>query len=950
MSQNPSDYHSADGSMALSLNLIPEQGGLKTLPQPNVVSTLSGYTIIHIHKAPKYVNYIVKSSDGKKLSFINTEDGTLGENYTESYFSGRLVLTLTDRNTINDVTHVGNTIIVNATNGLHYLLWKDNFYTLLGQHLPELPISFGLKGESKYTKHSCYIGDASTVVGAIYRPSVGEEVHISNKTHINALSSVIGNANKFIAEKSVNDGKFLFPFLVRYAFRLFDGTTTMASSPVLMVTDSGVCPHAIVDSYNLTMVEYSIRSMLFDLNYLVQKNNSTKEDFLRWSDIIKSVDIFVSAPIYKYNQSGDVKGFSCYESEKRGYSISCPTVDRIPYRENPGTTDEYFKYFPNAQFLYGDNTRYSTKEYRGELSAYNGSGYEPSTDTRNTMGMEEIILPSFDDDDVIKDVNNKNLFYLVNSIDVQDLQFIDNSLPQNGRKKIPIEKGILGDSLYTRETLADDYNSHDLLSADVMHTYNSRLHLGNVKRKISDAFNASAYIPFTTTCKPFDDESASYIIPIGTKSKYTVYLHITEDGKDIVVKGDDAVLGFHGDYQFLYLYCNNNKAHKATIHSVKYNIDTADPSFTSVYELPLTKHDFLNGSFFFGGFDPGVCYGTIPSVSSDSDRTIDVPNKLYVSEVGNPFSFPVTGINTIGAGEIIGLASASREMSQGQFGQFPLYALCSDGVWALSTNDTGGYSAIQPITRDVCVNNKSILSTDRDVLFATSRGIIRLYGSQSECITDSVMSHKVVNFTDSTTGLKYISSLFGQLGITNASEMVLGSFESFLVNCQMIYDYMHQRIIAFNTGGKYAYVFSLNSGQWGIMQSTIASTVNSYPEAMAMDGNGHLVNFSTYVGSDIKGLFISRPIKLGVPDVIKTINTILQRGQFRDGKLCTALYGSRDLIHWNLVGSSQSHRIRNIRGSGYKYFRVAGVVKMKNDECLSGATIEFMPKHTNVAH
>ena len=36
-------------------------------------------------------------------------------------------------------------------------------------------------------------------------------------------NQVLAKINKFIAEESTQKGKFIFPFLVRYAYRLYDG-------------------------------------------------------------------------------------------------------------------------------------------------------------------------------------------------------------------------------------------------------------------------------------------------------------------------------------------------------------------------------------------------------------------------------------------------------------------------------------------------------------------------------------------------------------------------------------------------------------------------------------------------------------------------------------------------------------------------------------------------------
>ena len=50
-----------------------------------------------------------------------------------------------------------------------------------------------------------------------------------------------------------------------------------------------------------------------------------------------------------------------------------------------------------------------------------------------------------------------------------------------------------------------------------------------------------------------------------------------------------------------------------------------------------------------------------------------VPGKLRVSAVYNPFSFPQINTYTISSGSVLGMAAATAALSQGQYGEFPLY-------------------------------------------------------------------------------------------------------------------------------------------------------------------------------------------------------------------------------------------------------------------------------------
>ena len=320
-------------------------------------------------------------------------------------------------------------------------------------------------------------------------------------------------------------------------------------------------------------------------------------------------------------------------------------------------------------------------------------------------------------------------------------------------------------------------------------------------------------------------------------------------------------------------------------------------------------------------------------------------NKIYTSEVNNPFYFPVLGINTVGTGEIKGICSAAKALSEGQFGQFPLYAFTSEGVWALEVSSTGTYSAKQPITRDVCINPDGITQLDSAVLFPTDRGIMLISGSQTQCISEAINSECPFDALR----LPGFDKLHTMLGHEPATDKCLPTlpFTKFLKQCRMLYDYVHQRVIVYAPSITYAYVFSLKTNQWGMMFSNIVSHLNSYPDALVMDTKNAVLNFSVPITDTVKCLYVTRPLKLEAANVLKTVASVIQRGLFRKGNVSTALYGSRDLQNWHLVWSSKDHYLQGFRGSPYKYFRIAGVATLSPDENIYGASVEFTPRQTN---
>ena len=878
---SPSDYESPDGELAALIGLVPDEGNLKPIMPPNELFKLEGGKVIRfVHETSAFRHYIILDPATNIVSW--TDDGTAS---TQLY-------NFTKSRTIHNINAIGNTIVILADNGMHYFLWKSvsEGYLYLGTHMPECPISFGLLGSVEKT-------DKFSVSVSV--PQSQEELTEEQQDVV--TNPILAKVNKFIAEKSVNAGRFMYPFFVRYAYRLYDGSLTMHSSPILMPCCTSGCPLAPFKT--LTVNNGTIKSIndiviiaaFHELDYAV-KNSSKLDELKKWKDIVQSIDIFISKPIYTYDQNGKIKDLAAHGV---GSSTICKHVN---------------------QHHSIDKNRYPAKYAVRDMVGMFYNTY-PDEDRTLYLGLG---LPYKSDEQIEADLRSTSQFYYLQSIKLEDLK--------TERTKVPIETDYL-QSLVAREVMTDDYDSHDRLAPTYSFGYNAKLNITGIRKKLYSNYETGDMVCYSDAQIEAElfNESA-YLKP---NHNYRLYFFIKQEGKEIVVEGNSSALAI--DHEFFYLYYPNTNAYKVVINDVTAN---------TYKEYILERHGFLNGAYYFGGFSRFSAKGKeVSSVVATSNNEIYLPNKIYTSEVNNPFYFPVLGINTVGTGTILGISTAAKALSQGQFGQFPLYAFTSEGVWALEVSSTGTYSAKQPITRDVCINPDGITQLDSAVLFPTDRGIMLISGSQTQCISEAINSE----YPFDALRLPGFDKLHTMLGHEPATDKCLPtlSFTKFLKQCRMLYDYVHQRVIVYAPGITYAYVFSLKTNQWGMMFSNIVSHLNSYPDALAMDTKNAVLNFSVPVTDTVKCLYVTRPLKLEAANVLKTVASVIQRGLFRKGNVSTALYGSRDLQNWHLVWSSKDHYLQGFRGSPYKYFRIAGVATLSPDENIYGASVEFTPRQTN---
>ncbi len=874
----PSSYQTQDGTLDLCLDAVPENGALQPLSLPETIFQVgNNETVMYLHQTSAYTHYIIVNA---ATGSVRARDKKTGNSITVGTVSG-----------VTMFTSVGNTLMALATSGMRYFLFKADTATYedLGSHLPELPMAFGLEYEWKtsdkfsvdYSGHWLMYDQDGRGTG--FFNTFDDDCYTAGLPNSDYITqAVLAKANKFIADEATDAGRFIYPFFVRYAYRLFDGSCVMQSAPILMPCVTGCSPiplvtdakydgngdaHGYYKSWTLMMA-----GPVFDLTTKVLRDADIQE-LKNWSDIVKSVDIFISKPIYTYDINGtithndklDTVKFQIYGKEKDTATYTCANaVNKIAasYLSSMKVVDSYYCITP---------------------------------------------LPAKSDDAVTNDIKDTSNFFFLKSLKLEELTTTST--------KVDIKEDYL-QSLVNREQLTDDYDSHDTLIPEKAFAYNQRINLSGMSKKLFSGFWPQCLHTMQTA---------------GIYNVSDIWVYVKQDGKDVIVH-TQTPLADYGD--ILYFYYPNANAYKAVA------------KLNNVYqEFTLSNHSFLNGAYYFEGFSANRTEAAqVPSESADT--TIEQSSKVYTSQVNNPFYFPLGGINTVGVGKVLGISAAVKALSQGQFGQFPLYAFSTDGVWALEVGTDGLYKAKQPISRDVCVNADAITQMDSSVLFVTDRGIMRISGSTTECITDIIASEK----PDTITALPKAAALvelydkaLGNDGTqTDISSITVKPFGEFAEGCGIIYDYARQRVIVYNPSVEYAYIMSLKSGSWGMMRSNIRGTVNSYPEALAMvsdDGKPALADFDTVDGNGGVELIVTRPMKLGDSDVHKTVDAIIQRGTMLKDDVMQVLYASNDLDTWTIVWSSANAYLRGFSGTPYKYFRLAVIAKLEAGKVLAGCSL-----------
>lgn len=887
----PSDISAPDGTLCESINLISRNEEIVPIVPPKMIFESSG-TILGIHKTPlqDYYFQICESNNQRVFRYFYLD--TNGEPTGETQ-----LLSLGQDEQIINISFVGNTVIVSFLRlGLYYLLLKNDSYKTLGSKPPFLDISFGLTSSYKELDCTANIGGTFEWKGG-RRGGGGGYSTMTESQSATMINSVLGNYNKFIQEEVEDKNRFIMPFFVRYAYRLYDGSTYMASSPVLITpsTWQSMLASAEVDTHNHTSGTVIMPHHTFSeyINYKIQGYSSTldykimnSEDIEKWSDIVHSIDIFVSDPIYNYDQntqSADIEDPSHYQSS------------------------DYNDCYLKSNIV----------EIR-PLDIYQQSASFPSL-----VGCHAIFPVNKSKEDITAELEKKSIFYQISTIEIKDIP------ETHTREKVDIKEGVLS-VLQTQTALQDDYNTHNTIFPKYSYVYNGRLNIANYSELPFRGFSPISQSAYT---------NGKTLEHTTTKYNYTIYVFLKEQGEEFVLKShSNEYLCDIGAYLF---YPNPN-AYKMVIKrrliTQTGNLIGWEDKYT---ELQLKKHKNLNGAFWFDGFRHPIWSDIIISATHTTTH-ISSENKLMQSEINNPFYFPLANINTVTNGEIVGIASTTSALSQGQFGQFPLYVFTTEGIWAMNTTDSGTYSFKQIVSRDVCNNPKSITQIDGAIVFTNSRGLMIIIGSEvtelSAVMTGKTFDPKTLT---SSSCIEPFSEAFDTC-----------SFLDYIQGVKIAYNYNSSMLMLINPTKSYQYIYDIKYKSFAkTFGVKYIDAINNYPDTLlvgavkedtltscvySMFNTESINNYKL----PIKGIIITRPIKFDNALALKTINRCIHKGVLAKGSTANhIIYASRD--------NAKYFKLASYYGVPFGYYRFIFQTSLIATDSIAFTACDVVAKHTN---
>lgn len=893
MTNVPSDLMSDDNELEVCDGFIYRDGELKPVQKPVKIGQTS-FTIMYVHKMADYKILIAKVEHSQSIICYKMTDDGIDIDSGQTFSIGEP----------SEITSVGNTLICVTENGIHYLLFKGTKYVDLGTELPKPKVEFRTFannlsiGSGKTTALDIREFCETSKKTAYYDDSGSLTSVTTSKTSTYWTYKPINDVNKFkdfqtavqghvasMIKEAKETNKFCFPFFVRYALKLHDGSYARISNPILVCPTINrnfkIAPYR----HNGENYEESVNRQTLDLENV---NSSAAIFFIynighselyykasiegadNWKDIVKEIVVFASDEVRPFDIDGDFEFKEPLEMDGYCYMNQ---VSGKPKNLSGGILD-----FPVLDL--NQSYKFTYDDYKAR----------------------SVIMPKHvkSDREIIDELMSKTQFYKLFAINTDDA---------NGKLEYaPIAKHVVETLTEQEQLKTDDYYGWATMVAKKVYPYNNRLNMTGVKRKPFSGFND--FIPIARAEQP---GMPGVIQPFPDEQEYEIYTHIVANGMDAWVKADGYYTALPEMIGSWIYYPDPNATEMLII----------DKDTGSAVNIKLKVHPRLNGAYCFDKLPfPRITYegfeddNARPVVDPNAHETLD--SNIYTSVVNNPFLFEASGDNTVGTGSILGIIANTDAISQGQFGQYPLMVFTSEGIYAMSVTNEGMYGSIHPISREVCLENSTLVPTDKLVYFASEKGLMAASGAEVACMSEQLKGR---------------------------SSMQDGGFANYLKDCLVAYDYRDSLLRIYSKVYPWQYIYNMKDKTFSVVENGVKAkaVANDYPDNLIQDTDGNVYSLTTkpdivHDDNTYSGTVTTRALKLGGSIIQKSLRSVKHLMDASDnGKVKMEVWGSDNAKHWR--------KLNSLGGKPWAYFKIRYTLTgFRASDSYAGTVIEVQKR------
>ena len=576
-------------------------------------------------------------------------------------------------------------------------------------------------------------------------------------------------------------------------------------------------------------------------------------------------------------------------------------------------------------FATGEVERYKLSNSAGDYGHYyTGSGGSlPPPWPQYTQYMLYTVSK---DDKLSESFPETSNYYRIHSIPFSEFVSLDQV------SDIEIDLGDFS-TIETREALPIDNFSHHKLISNTDYVYNQRLHIGDITTRFGIG-NDPTYIgesPVSNYAWGNGPLNRAYYVEWTLQTDKGVRYVRERFSPTIFDQTTDMSPANHLMFLAPFFGYPDNRAIELKILCKELPSGT---DWHLIAQHELKPHPFLNlaynpyyndayNIFYFHSWIVYVDINEHPitTVEDIDDLYIDT-NRVQVSDQNNLLHWPAKHSYQVHNEDvtIIGISAQSQPLSEGQFGEFPLYIFTSNGIWALvQGSGLVLYERTLPLNKEIAIEG-SVLSLGDVMLYCTEESVKILSGRTVVSISDAVEGEVDNPLKEDTTYGNYVnddSIIQVKEYLSDPPGSGIGaapaiSFEVYLQAAIIGFDHINQEVIISNSNYDYSYVYNKESKVWHKVSQSYDQFVLSPGGNLGIDGNNaYLIESDT--SNDERDCFIqTRPFSFATTEY-KRIKRLIMR-------LRSTPYSKGDnhmLLLYGSINGSEYKLLQGIKTDSY---------------------------------
>ena len=290
------------------------------------------------------------------------------------------------------------------------------------------------------------------------------------------------------------------------------------------------------------------------------------------------------------------------------------------------------------------------------------------------------------------------------------------------------------------------------------------------------------------------------------------------------------------------------------------------------------------------------------------------PSTLLWTAEGTPLVTGESSQTTIGGGRLHSVTPCTRRTASNLIGEYPLYALADDGIWALRLEKDFRWQARQPVSPTTILPGTEAVTTADSMVFLGERGVMQLKGTRLVCLSEA-----------------------------------LGQRRAAYWSChRLLYDAARHYLLVVPCGeATWAWLYHTDSGVWSTVSLPYSDLRQMGDAWWGKDGKGAdtaAVQVEMRPAAANYSL-ATRPFTLDARRRLCTLRGVSLTGTPRAVRAAhLVVEGSHDGGCWHPVCQSPEGRVWSISGSGHRWFRVLAEGRLEAGERLSEIRLTYIER------